>query len=249
MASRTDTADMWDAVLRAWSVGTRDIPEHLLPWSRAYRGAGEGAIELDAFPEPYTGNLATGTPSMVLLGLNPGQADLSFQGPAGTFTREVARRSYRHWAAGGPYTGAAWEAVNGRNVYHRNRVAFARRWHDDETVTSESLLVVELFPWHSKRVTAAMRPPLDILREWVWEPLAEIDVEHVFAFGKPWLEAAERAGLGSGRELTVAWDTPSRHAVLFDLPGGQQLVVAHQGGYAGPPGAEDTVRLRSALRA
>lgn len=238
---------MWDEVLRAWSVGVREVPQHLLAWSRSYKGAGEGTVQLDAFPEPYIGNLATDTPSMVLLGLNPGQADLTFQGPEGTFTQEIATRSYRHWAAGGPYTRAAWEKTNGHNVYHRNRVAFARRWHGNETVSPESLLGVELFPWHSRRVTAAMRPPLDVLREWVWEPLAQIDVPHVFAFGKPWLAAAETAGLGTGRELSVPWDTPSRHAVLFGLPGGQHLVVAHQDGYAGPPGAVDTQRLRAVL--
>lgn len=118
----------------------------------------------------------------------------------------------------------------------------------DSAATPESLLVVELFPWHSKRVTAAMRPPLDALREWVWEPLAEIDVEHVFAFGTPWLAAAEGVGLGAGRELEVAWYTPSHHVVVFDLPGGQQLAVGHQGGYPGPPGTADTERLRTALR-
>lgn len=92
-----------------------------------------------------------------------------------------------------------------------------------------------------------MRPPEDALREWMWEPLAEIDLEHLFAFGKPWLEAPERIGLGSGQELAVDWSTPSRIATTFDLTGDQRLVVAHQLGYADPPGSVDTQRLRDAL--
>lgn len=218
-------------------------------WAASFSGRGDGEVIYDAFPEPYIGNLGAGIPVMVMLGLNPGQADLAFQGVDGVFTRQIGTSSYSRWAAGAPYTSRDWESAKGRNVYQRNRLAFARRWHDEPDVQPEALLFVELYPWHSRRVTGSMPPPSSVLQEWIWEPLADIDVQHLFAFGKPWLHAAEKIGLGTGRELKVQWATPSRRAVVFPLPSGQDLVVAHQAGYAGPPGAQDAARLRMALRA
>lgn len=238
---------MWNTVVGAWAAGHREIPSQLQAWAASYSGTGDGAVELGAFPEPYIGALATGTPSVVMLGLNPGAADLALQGADGSFTRQIARTSYAEWATNGAHTSAEWEEANGRNRYHRSRLAFARRWREDETLTPASALYVELYSWHSRRVTSAIAPPQDALWEWVWEPIGAIDVPMVFAFGQPWIAAAG-LGLGQGREVDAEWATPSRHAVLFDLPTRQQkLVVLHQRGYAGPPGAEDTRRLRAAL--
>jgi hypothetical protein len=237
---------MWDEVLRAWSPGV--VPEHLREWAESFRGHGDGEVVFDAFPEPYVGNLGAGTPAMVMLGLNPGGADLAFQGLNGLYTRKIKRTAYSKWAATAPYTDQEWETPHGPNVYHRNRLAFARRWHNNPELQPKDLLIVELYPWHSHHVTGPIHPPNALLREWVWEPLADIGAEHVFAFGKPWLRAAQQFGLGAGRELQAPWTVPSRHAVVFTLPSDQQLVVLHQRGYAGPPAAVDTERLRTTLQ-
>jgi hypothetical protein len=40
----------------------------------------------------------------------------------------------------------------------------------------------ELYPWHSKAVTRRMQPPAEVVRKYVWEPVAELGAP-VFAFG------------------------------------------------------------------
>lgn len=184
-----------------------------------------------------------------MFGLNPGPPAKEFQGVDGIFTREIAQASYSRWASSCPYTSPAWEAVNGRNRYHRNRLAFARRFNLDDTTRPEDLLYLELYPFHSKRVTAPIQPPRDVLDRFLLDPLAEIDTEFVFAFGKPWHAAAETLGLGSGQPVRAMWSTPSRQAQTYRLPSGQRLIVLTQDGYAGPPGEADTQALRNELLA
>jgi hypothetical protein len=63
-------------------------------------GRGRGEVSLDAaFPEPYIGALDH-RPVGVFLGLNPGQAQLDFQGRSGLFADEIRYRgTYSAWAA------------------------------------------------------------------------------------------------------------------------------------------------------
>lgn len=246
MDARHRIATFWDEHLERWVAGDRTLPADLAAWHGSYRGRGAGEVRLDAFPEPFIGPL-TGAPRLVMLGLNPGGAVHAFQGADGIFTKQVAASSYTEWAASSPYTSAEWEEAIGRNTYHRNRLAFARRLLADPAVEPEDLLMVELYPFHSSRVTAPMLPSREILDEFVFAPLAELDVEHVFAFGKPRLHAAAEIGLGRGETLDAAWSTPSRSVTRFRLPGGAELLVGAQNGYAGPPGAADTARLRAVL--
>jgi hypothetical protein len=103
-------------------------------------------------------------------------------------------------------------------------------------------------------VTARIRPPTDIVEEFVWQPLAEIPVEFVFAFGKPWLGACQRLGLRElgrfghgGQDFGSA--VTSRTVVVFELPPRQKVLVLWQSGYAGPPALEDAQRLRRFLEA
>jgi hypothetical protein len=101
-------------------------------------------------------------------------------------------------------------------------------------------------------VTAAIAPPADIIEDFVWQPLADIPVELVFAFGKPWLGVCNALGLpevgrwGRGG-VDLGSPVASRAAVAFALPSGQWVVVCWQSGYAGPPGSEDALRLRERL--
>jgi hypothetical protein len=83
-------------------------------------------------------------------------------------------------------------------------------WLQDDEVAAGQLLALELHPWHSERVTAVSAPPVDITETFIWRPVAEMPVELVFAFGKPWmgvcralLRVAERFGRARGLEKGV----------------------------------------------
>lgn len=247
MSAREEVADYWDEVLARWTAGDHDLPPDLRRWLASYAGKGDGAVDLSVFPEPYIGRLAGDAPALVMLGLNPGGPAPDFQGEHGAYTQRVRETSYRKWAASGPYTDEAWESAHGRNKYHRDRLTFARRFTGDEGVQPADLLYVELLPFHSKRVTAAIQPPADVLDRFVFAPVSELPHRHVFAFGKPWHRAAQALGLGVGMALSVEWSAPGREAREYRLPGGKTLVVVSQPGYAGPPGERDTEALRSAL--
>jgi hypothetical protein len=245
-------ADFWDAVTADWLGGQDVLPAALEPWFASYRGKGAGRVTREVFAEPYLGDLR-GTPRFVILGLNPGQAVLDFQARDGIFTEAIRKASsYSAWAAPNPYLSETWTRVYDRNRYHTARLRFARAWLGDATLTPNELLTLELYPWHSKRVTAAIAPPIDIVEQFIWEPLAEISIELVFAFGKPWLRACQELGLpergrwgrgGKNYGSTVS----SRTVVEFELPSSQSVIVLWQSGYAGPPALDDTRRLRRLL--
>ncbi len=248
-SARARIADFWDELTAAWLAGEDPLPDPLPRWYASYEGRRDGQVGRDAFAEPYVGDLR-GTPRMVILGLNPGRACLDFQGRNGIFAREIRERgSYSVWAAPFPYLGAEWSRVKGRNRYAWSRLRFAREWLEDRELAANQLLTLELYPWHSARVTAPIAPPADIIEDFVWQPLADIPVELVFAFGKPWLKVCDALGLpevgrwGHGG-VDLGSPVASRAAVAFALPSGQWMVVSWQSGYAGPPGSEDTLRLR-----
>lgn len=249
---RDVVVEYWDAVVRDWLSGRsphRVRPE-LRRWFSAYVGSGRGAVTGDASPEPYIGPLASkhGMPRLVALGLNPGEADLAFQGPSGVFALEYQRLGgFSDWAVTEPYLREPWRSAHRRNRYHENLRTFARRWLQDPDVRSREVLVLELYPWHSDAVTSTISPDPRLIEEFVWRPLTEIDVTEVFAFGAPWYRVAQGLRL---RELptTIALNVPARRVKVFALPSGQRLVVGWQPGYNGPPGAPDVAALRAALR-
>jgi len=245
-------ADFWDAVTRQWLAGEDALPDSLERWFASYSGRGAGRVTREAFAEPYGGDLR-GTPRFVTLGLNPGQAVLDFQARDGIFAKAIRKAgSYSAWAASHPYLGETWTRVHGRNRYATARLRFARGWLGDSGLTPNELITLELYPWHSTRVTAPIVPPKDIVEEFVWQPLAEIPVDFVFAFGKPWLGACQALGLpergrwGRGGE-NYGSRVASRTVVVFELPSGQRVIVLWQSGYAGPPALDDVQRLRERL--
>ena len=254
MSAVERVADLWDAVTADWLDGQEILPAALEPWFASYSGKGAGRVTREAFAEPYLGDLR-GTPRFVILGLNPGQAVLDFQARDGIFANAIREGgSYSAWAALNPYLSEAWTRVHDRNRYHTSRLRFARAWLGDAALTPNELLTLELYPWHSKRVTAPIVPPMDIVEELIWQPLAEIPVEFVFAFGKPWLGACQALGLpergrrGRGGE-NYGSPVASRTVVVFELSSGQRVIVLWQSGYAGPPALGDTQRLRERLGA
>lgn len=239
--------EYWDQHIRRWIDGDTDVPAELTPWFDSYRGSGRGEVRVDVFPEPYTGRLLGNNAPIVMLGLNPGAAVPRFQSPGGVFFQQLQSSAYHEWASTVPYASTEWESFAGPNRFYQNRFSFARRLLDDNDWPSADGVFFELYPWHSSGVTAAMNPPASLVREYLFEPIAGLDASHVFAFGKPWFAVAERLGLGSGRDFAASWRTPSRVARAYALPGGQDLIVMSQNGYAGPPGAEDTLTLARAL--
>jgi hypothetical protein len=252
MSAVKRVADFWDEVTEKWLGGGDPLPDPLPRWYASYSGRGAGQVTREAFAEPYVGDLR-GAPKAVTLGLNPGQAFLDFQGRHGIYADHIRELgSYSAWAAPFPYLGEKWSQINGLNRYAWSRLRFARDWLDDRDLAPRELLTLELYPWHSTRVTAAIAPPREIVESFVWQPLADIEVDFVFAFGKPWLEVCEALGLpeygrwgkgGSDLGSSVA----SRTAVAFALPSGQSVVVLWQAGYAGPPTRRDALRLRERL--
>jgi hypothetical protein len=209
-------------------------------------------VTREAFAEPYIGDLR-GTPRFVILGLNPGQAVLDFQARDGIFAKEIRKAgSYSAWAASHPYLGETWTRVHRRNRYHSARLRFARGWLDDPGLTPNEMVTLELYPWHSRRVTAPIVTPTDIIEKFIWQPLAEIPVDFVFAFGKPWLGACQRLDLpelsrwGHGGQ-DFGSPVASRTVVVFKLSSGQRVIVLWQSGYAGPPALDDVQRLRERL--
>lgn len=253
VSPRARIADFWDGLTAEWLAGGDPMPDPLPRWYASYQGRGAGQVTRDAFAEPYGGDLR-GNPRMVVLGLNPGAARLDFQARDGIYANAIRKwGSFSAWKAGADcYMDDEWSRVYGSNRYAWNFVRFARRWLEDDTILARQILTLELYPWHSNRVIGRMAPPTDIIDTFVWQPLADVDVEFIFAFGKPWLEVCRALDLpevgrwGQGG-IDLGSAVASRSAVTFALPSGQWVVVSWQLGYAGPPGREDTVRLRERL--
>jgi hypothetical protein len=204
-------------------------------------------------PEPFLGPLS-GHPSAVFLALNPGQAHLGFQSRTGVFAEEIeAHGSYTAWASTWPYLRDPWVASNGRNRHHTTRMSFLRTWADDALLDPSEMVSFELFPWHSTRVTAAMAPDPGIVDEYIWEPIADLDVPVVFAFGAPWfallpklrIEPIEILGAG-GRPYGSR--VASRSVLLARSDAGSLIIAEKHMGSAGPPSASEALLLRSAVQ-
>lgn len=219
--------------------------------ARRVRSTGRGEVTTEAFPEPYIGPLSPdrGEPRVVALGLNPGEADISFQGRGGVFEQEIVDQGgYAAWASTAPYLREPWRSAHRHNRYSADLRTFAQRWTLDASVRSEDVLVFELYPWHSDKVTAEIHVDPQVIEKFIWEPLAEIDTDTVFAFGKDWAAVALDLGLAETR-AAVRFAVPSRRLRTFELRSGQRLAIVWQPGYSGPPGENDVEALREALRA
>jgi len=250
--SREWVSDFWDEVVAGFFAGRQPHVEDetLRLWHSAYAGVGKGEVTTLAFPEPYVGPMSPtrGEPRLVILGLNPGAADLKFQGRGGVFDREMqAFGSYAGWAASAPYLRPPWlNATRQRNKFHEDRLRFARRWTNDDAVRGEDVLAIELFPWHSVGLTAPIRPDVRLVETFVWGPLREIESPVVFAFGKDWVAVARMLGL---REISVSVDfsVAMRRLNSFELPTGQRLAVVWQTSFLSVPSSYDVEAVRDAL--
>ena len=72
---------------------------------------------------------------------------------------------------------------------------FARRWLEDNSAGVADILNIEMFPFHSNRLTHKIRPPHDTIKSYVWAPLREMEEDVVFAFGADWVAVCENLPL------------------------------------------------------
>lgn len=255
-SARKRVAAFWDAHVEEWLSGGDPMPSPLPRWFESYQGVGPGKPTRDGFPEPYPGDLrgAEHTPRMVVLGLNPGKYREKFQSRDGIFAREIREeyRSYSKWQTSCPYDRAPWTEVMGGNRYYRARLQFARNWLQDPSADHRDLLIFESYPWHSTSFRGRFSPPAEVIDQFVWQPIAEMPVRDVFAFGLSWHMLARALPLdevggfdaGSSQYRSAA---AGRKVRIHAIPSGQRLVVVWQPGYAGPPSAKETMLLRDAL--
>jgi hypothetical protein len=245
----------WDDHVTAWLNGEDPMPDPLLRWFASYSGQGKGRVTREGFVEPYQGDLLgeVVTPRVVVLGLNPGIFVPEMQDRGGLFADEIrATGPYSHWINTHPYDRDPWVALRGPNKYYRDRLSFTRNWTRDPAASYGDLLMFELFPWHSTSITGAMRSPPDIVDQFVWQPLSELPIDPIFAFGRPWEAVANALNLPLVGALGLGGrpygsQVPSRAVRVFALPSGQRLVIEWQQGYAGPPSSTDVDHLRDAL--
>jgi hypothetical protein len=243
---------MWDVAVADFLAGGQGIPATLEHWATSYQGRGRGAVEWDAIPEPFLGPL-TRRPAGVFLALNPGRADLRFQGRDGIFAEEIrAHGSYSAWAASWPYLRKPWIEIKGKNRHHASRLQFLHTWTGDSALQDSAMVCFELYPWHSTAVTSRMRPDPALIKEFVWDPVAELAAP-VFAFGAPWfpilekelgLRIADRLGAG-GRKYASA--VASRSVAVMKNEHGVTVIAERHIGSAHPPSREETLLLREAL--
>jgi hypothetical protein len=254
-SARRRVAEYWDEHVAAWMAGDNPLPEALARWFASYEGGGAGQVTREGFPEPYVGDLLgqVTTPRMVILGLNPGRYHPQFQARDGIFANEIRQYGcYSVWARTGPYLREPWTEQIGHNRYVRARRNFMRRWLQDPAATHDDLLIFEAYPWHSTSITASMRPPADVVDEFVWQPIAELPTQEVFAFGRPWhnllktldLSLIDALGAG-GHDYGSA--VPSRAIRVYKLPSGQRLIIEWHPGGAGPPSETEVAALKAAL--
>ncbi|WP_299926117.1 hypothetical protein [uncultured Nocardioides sp.] len=252
---RARVADFWDEVLAGWVPGHGHLMPPLDRWCESYKGQGDGVVDLDHYPDPYIGDLRglNGEPRLVFLGLNPGIGYDSLQGDHGTWTKRIRAAGYSRCFERSPAEDpVSWKALHKgkESAYWRNLTRFARRWLDDPHVGVDQLLNFELYPWHSKKVVGRMRPPVDLVDDFIWKPVQEVPVDEVFAFGRGWLDVCRDLDLEEiatwGPETAPVPGSTMKHwrVSLFRLPSEQVVVVSSQMGSGSPPGLERTKLLK-----
>jgi hypothetical protein len=94
-----------------------------------------------------------------------------------------------------------------------------------------------------------MRPQPSVVREFVWEPIADLGPSVVFAFGASWFPLLPDLGVTVstilGRGGRDYGSVASSRSVLLGRSAAGSLVIAEKHSCsAGPPSAEETNRMR-----
>lgn len=255
--------EVWEPAIEEFlQTGHVPIPCPLNQWYHCYPGTEDDPPLLNALPEPWLGSIDH-RPAAVYLSLNPGRAYTNhphnFQGHRGAFADEIRQLgSYEAWAASWPFLRDPWvqggQGVEGigPNTHHLARHRFVAQWVRSD-IGPGDVLAFELYPWHTTRIRRRLRPPVGVVRELVWEPIAELGRPPVFAFGSPWFHLAADLELSPMTEvLAPGGDYPtnvaSRRVQVFeDKTTGVRLLVEKHTGSASPPSPLETDILRGAL--
>ena len=262
-------ATMWDEVVARFVDGAAPWTEELQPWVDSYRGATFATKRVDdAMPEPFNGRLDR-KPKAVMLALNPGNAFMGeerwmgrqpmpdLQSRRGRFAQQIKGNdgSYTKWARH-PFD---WPALNGGSPHPfvTSRMRFANDWISGDTVEPDEVVWFDLYPWHSKSWSSIDLRHADVqslIDRYVAQPIAALDSDWVFAFGKPWFEVLPLIGFdrivevgGAGTDL---WDnqTPSRRVGVFESrTSGCRVIAMRHSGSAGPPKQSEVASLRNLL--
>jgi hypothetical protein len=263
-----ELVDFWDGVVDQFLDGGSAVPERLQRWYEAYKGAGRGEVMLDALPELWSGRLGGPNTRAVFLQLNPGLA-VDYQLRDGMFADEIRRCGrYSAWTATWPYSqprkGVRDPVLVGSNEsipaarfwkgaarFGNVRLRFARTWFEDPMLTLDGVVMFELYPWHSRGLTKAIRPDVDVVREYVWEPIANTGAPIIFAFGAPWFDLLRRLDVEVLAELDAnngLGSAVASRCVMFGRARGTGTVILAEkhAGSAGPPRASEVEVIRQA---
>ena len=253
--TRRAVSELWDEVAEEFLKGGT-VPSQLKPWAASYSGTGKAAVQLDALPELFLGPL--GKPKGVFLALNPGEADLSFHGRSGIFSKEIRQDygSYSAWAESWPYCRDPWITEKKPNRHHKSRLRFLRDWCGNQELTSSAMVSFELYPWHSSRFTSdrfASEDAHKFIEDYVWKPVRELGAP-VFAFGTPWFSILQNLDLKVVKRLGVSGQqygsrVKSRSVIVLQESGrgGVTVLAEKHRGSAGPPSSKETELLREAV--
>ena len=257
MAKLQNLADFWDDIIDRYLAGEFPLDPPLDSWYASYKGIGEGKVNPDVMPEPYLGDLFAGDHRIVFMGLNPGAPRPTAQSRQGTYAQEIRELgSYRAWAATWPYLRDRDLDEWGKNVFHDARYRFMKDWYDDPALKHQHALNWELYPWHSKKVQGSrMRPPVDVIRRFVWEPIAETGAKWLFAFGVPWYDQFEQLGLrvllhlGHGGDTYPTETKPKayRQVRVYEGPAESLVVAMSTASAAAPPKTKEVEILKAEL--
>lgn len=263
-------ASMWDAVVGKFLDGEPPWTEELRPWVDAYRGDTPATKRVDeAMPEPFNGRLDR-KPKAIMLSLNPGNAFLGnqtwmgkqqmpdLQSRRGQFAQQICSEndgSYTKWARN-PFD---WPALNGGSPHPfvTSRMRFLSDWISEDTVEPDEVVWFDLYPWHSKSWSSIDVRHVEVqnlIDTYVAQPIAALNSDWTFAFGKPWFDVLPAIGFdkvaqigGTGIDL---WDnqTPSRVVGVFESANSECRVIAmRHSGSAGPPKQSEVASLRELL--
>lgn len=189
-----------------------------------------------------------------MLGLNAGVRYDDLQSFQGIWAQRIREQGYSHCVHHSPAEDAdSWIALHGKpSFYWAKLTKVTQRWLQDPAAGAADIVNFESYPWHSTKVSGHMNPPAGVISQFVQEPVQELDVPVVFAFGAAWFDIVAGLGLplvarfGSGGQ---AFPGPVRgdwNLGAYRLPSGH-AVVSSQQGYAGPPREERTELMRPIL--
>jgi hypothetical protein len=268
LSSRNKVADFWDDYIENWILGESQLSQWFSSlndemqtlmnnWFKSYKGQGSGAIDLSCYPDPFYGDLRGEKyePATVVLGLNPGIGYASLQSRQGYWTNKIRSESFSRCFDRIPLDSREWLTVHGKeSQYWRCISNFAERING-HMVPRECILNMELYPWHSTRLTGQITVNPLVIERFLLAPLSELDARYVFAFGKPWWFTARNIGFkvmhlygDSGMAMPGAtcsgWHVAiCRHELMHS-----NLVISWQNGNANPPGLPRIDTFKTILR-